>query len=173
FAEVYETHVRFIWRTLRRLGVPNEDCDDAVQDVFVVVHRRLPAFQPDAPIKHWLYRITSHIARDHRRSGRRKSPREHGLIPVQDDEIADPRQESPSQSAERSAAARLIRSLLDELEESRREVFILAELEQMTAPEIAQLLEVPLNTVYSRLRRARLDFQEALERHERQSQETP
>jgi RNA polymerase sigma-70 factor (ECF subfamily) len=173
FAEVYDAHVRFVWRTLRRLGVPGDACDDAVQDVFMVVHRRLPAFRPDAPIKHWLYRITSHIARDHRRSGRRKNPEQHGFVPVVNDEVADPRQESPSESAERSAAARLIRALLEEIEESRREVFILAELEQMTAPEIAQMLEVPLNTVYSRMRRARSDFQAALERHERQSLEDP
>jgi RNA polymerase sigma-70 factor (ECF subfamily) len=171
FAEVYEAHVRFVWRTLRRLGVPNADCDDAVQDVFLIVYRRLPDFRPDAPVKHWLYRITAHIARDHRRSGQRRNPREHGLAPIQGDDIEDPKLENPAQSAERSAAARIIRSLLQELEESRREVFILAELEQMTAPEIAQVLEVPLNTVYSRLRRARLDFQEALERRERSSQE--
>jgi RNA polymerase sigma-70 factor (ECF subfamily) len=165
FAEVYEAHVRFVWRTLRRLGVPDSDCDDAVQDVFVVVHRRLPAFRPDAPIQHWLYRITAHIARDHRRAGRRKRAKEHGFIPVPDQEVADPKQESAVESLERSTAARLIAKLLQELDEPKREVFMLAELEQLTAPEIAQMLEVPLNTVYSRLRRARIEFQRALENH--------
>lgn len=165
FVEVYEAHVRFVWRTLRRLGVPDKDCDDATQDVFLVVHRRLHEFRPDAPLEHWLFRITSRIARDHRRSGRRKSPAEHGLVAVDSADVEDAAQGSPVDAAERSAAARLIRDLLQELDEPKREVFILAELEQLTAPEIAQALELPLNTVYSRLRRARLEFEAALERH--------
>jgi RNA polymerase sigma-70 factor, ECF subfamily len=162
FAEVYEAHVRFVWRTVRRLGVPDADCDDAVQDVFLVVHRKLHEYRPEAPIAHWLFRIASRIAHDHWRSGRRKNPREHGLVPVSSEDIADTEQQSPADSAERAAAARLIRDVLLDLDEPRREVFILAELEQMTAPEIAGALEIPLNTVYSRLRRARLDFEEAL-----------
>jgi RNA polymerase sigma-70 factor (ECF subfamily) len=166
FAKVYENHVRFVWRTLRRLGVPDDDCDDAVQDVFVIVHRRLGDFRPDAPVKHWLFRLATGIARDHRRARRRKDPREHGLIPVaSDEEVADAHAPGPAESAERSAAARLIRKLLLELDAAKREVFVLADLEQMTAPEIAEVLEVPLNTVYSRLRRARSEFEEALMRY--------
>jgi RNA polymerase sigma-70 factor, ECF subfamily len=166
FDRVYQEHVRFVWRTLRRLGVRDEDCDDAVQDVFLIVHRKLPEFRPEAPVKHWLFRLASGIARDHRRASRRKDPRQHGLIPVTSDgEVADVRGQGPIEAAERSAAARLIRDLLQELDETKREVFILADLEQMTAPEIAELLEIPLNTVYSRLRRARSEFEEALMRH--------
>ncbi len=164
FAEVYAAHVRFVWRTLRRLGVPDKDCDDATQDVFLVVHRKLHEFRPEAPLKHWLFRITSRMARDYRRSGRRKDPTEHGFLPVDSSDIADLQQQSPIDAAERSAAARLIRDLLQELDDAKREVFILAELEQLTAPEIAQALEIPLNTVYSRLRRARQEFEAALER---------
>jgi RNA polymerase sigma-70 factor (ECF subfamily) len=166
FGRVYHEHVRFVWRTLRRLGVRDEDCDDAVQDVFLIVHRKLPEFRPEAPVKHWLFRLASGIARDHRRASRRKDPRQHGLIPVAPDgEVADVRQQGPVEAAERTAAAQLIRDLLQELDEAKREVFILADLEQMTAPEIAELLEIPLNTVYSRLRRARSEFEEALMRH--------
>ena len=165
FVEVYEAHVRFVWRTLRRLGVADKDCDDATQDVFLVVHRKLPEFRPEAPLKHWLFRVTSRIARDYRRSGRRKNPREHGLVQVESAEVEDLAQHSPIELAERSAAAQLIRQLLQELDDAKREVFVLAELEQLTAPEIAQALELPLNTVYSRLRRARLEFEQALERH--------
>lgn len=166
FAGVYDEHVRFVWRTLRRLGVREPDCDDAVQDVFLVVHRKLGGFRPEAPVKHWLFRLASSVARDYRRSRRRKDPRQHGLIPVStDDELADVRQRTPVEAAERTAAARLINQLLEQLDEAKREVFVLADLEQMTAPEIATLLELPLNTVYSRLRRARSDFEEALMRH--------
>lgn len=170
FAEVYDQHVRFVWRTLRRLGVPDEDCDDALQDVFLIVHRKLGDFRPEAPLQHWLFRLASGIARDHRRTRRRKDPRQHGLIPLGGDEdVADLRQPGPLEAAERTAAARLIRDLLQELDEAKREVFILADLEQMTAPEIAEVLELPLNTVYSRLRRARAEFEEALMRHRKSS----
>ena len=114
----------------------------------------------------------SGIARDHRRASRRKDPRQHGLIPVAtDSEIADVRQQGPIEAAERTAAARLIRDLLQELDEAKREVFILADLEQMTAPEIAELLELPLNTVYSRLRTARQEFRSALVAREAGAQE--
>lgn len=164
FQQVYEEHVRFVWRTLRRLGVPYEDCDDAVQDVFLIVHRKLGEFRPEAPIKHWIFRLSAGIARDHRRRRRRKDP------PRGDEEAADPRL-GPAELAERTAAARLIREVLEELEDSKREVFVLADLEQMTAPEIAQTLELPLNTVYSRLRRARSEFEEALMR--RRKREKP
>lgn len=170
FGQVYDQHVRFVWRTLRRLGVPDDDCDDALQDVFLVVHRKLGEFRPEAPIQHWLFRLAASVARDHRRSRRRKDPRQHGLTPIGgDEEVADVGQRGPLEVAEQTAAARLIRDLLQELDEAKREVFILADLEQLTAPEIAEVLELPLNTVYSRLRRARAEFEEALMRHRTRS----
>jgi RNA polymerase sigma-70 factor (ECF subfamily) len=164
FQQVYEEHVRFVWRSLRRLGVPYEDCDDAVQDVFLIVHRKLGEFRPEAPIKYWIFRLSAGIASDHRRRRRRKEP------PRSDEEAVDPRL-GPAELAERTAAARLIREVLQELDDTKREIFVLADLEQMTAPEIAQTLEMPLNTVYSRLRRARSDFEEALLR--RRKREKP
>lgn len=170
FGQVYDEHVRFVWRTLRRLGVPDDDCDDALQDVFLIVHRKLGEFRPEAPIRHWLFRLTAGIARDHRRARRRKDPRQHGLVPLAGDEdVADVRQRGPLEAAEHTAAARLIRDLLQELDEAKRELFILADLEQMTAPEISEALQLPLNTVYSRLRRARAEFEEALMRHRARS----
>jgi RNA polymerase sigma-70 factor (ECF subfamily) len=163
FAEVYEAHLRFVWRTIRRLGVPDSEVDDAVQDVFLVVHRKLDDFRPDAPISHWLFRITARVARDHRRSRARKDPGRHGLSSTSELEtIADTREQEAIDPVDRSAAAKLIRELLLELDEPKREVFILAELEQMTAPEIARIVQVPLNTVYSRLRAARREFEAAL-----------
>lgn len=166
FGQVYDEHVRFVWRTLRRLGVPDDDADDALQDVFLIVHRKLGEFRPEAPIRHWLFRLAAGIARDHRRARRRKDPRQHGLVPVSGDEdVPDAAQRGPLEAAEHTAAARLIREVLQDLDEAKREVFVLADLEQMTAPEIAEVLQLPLNTVYSRLRRARAEFEEALMRH--------
>src|SRR5689334_22067530 len=82
FAEIYEAHFQFVWRTIRRLGVHDSEVDDATQDVFVVVHRRLGDFRPEAPVTHWLFRIASRVARDHRRSRQRKDWKRHGLEPV-------------------------------------------------------------------------------------------
>jgi RNA polymerase sigma-70 factor (ECF subfamily) len=165
FAELYHAHFKFVWRTLRRLGVADSEVDDATQDVFVVVYRRLGDFRPDAPIKHWLFRIASRIARDHRRARQRKDPKQYGLEPVTELEaVADLQEVGPAESVERNAAARLIREILSELDDAKREVFILADLEQMTAPEIADVLGVPVNTVYSRLRAARREFEDGLAR---------
>ena len=165
FVEIYTAHFKFVWRTIRRLGVADSEIDDATQDVFLVVHRRLADFRADAPVRHWLFRIASRIARDHRRSQHRKDPKQHGFEPVPEpDAVASAQGEGPAESAERAAAAELIREVLSELDDAKREVFILAELEQMTAPEIGQLLEIPINTVYSRLRTARREFEDALVR---------
>lgn len=167
FAEVYESNVRFVWRTIRRLGVPDHEVDDAVQDVFLVVHRKLDDFRPDAPVKHWLFRIAARVARDYRRARARKDPVRHGLTPTSElDAVADTRDPEWADPVDRTAAARLIRELLLELDEAKREVFILAELEQMTAPEIAAIVRAPLNTVYSRLRAARREFESAFRRRQ-------
>src|SRR6185503_12095574 len=72
FEEVYDAQFDFVWRSLRQMGVSEHDADDAVQDVFVVVHRKLPAFEPRATIKTWLFSIVLRVAQDHRRSARRK-----------------------------------------------------------------------------------------------------
>lgn len=167
FADVYDAHVRFVWRTIKRLGVHDVDVDDAVQDVFLVVHRKLDDFRPEAPVKHCLFRIAARVARDHRRTRARKDPARHGLSPTSELEaIADTREPSPTDPVDRSSAARLIREVLLELDEPKRHVFILAELEQMTAPEIAEIVQAPLNTVYSRLRAARREFESAVRRRE-------
>src|SRR3954470_18698677 len=72
---VYEAHVDFVWRGFRRLGVPASRLDDAVQDVFLVVHRRLDSFEVRSSVKTWLFGIALRVARDHHRSRRRKEPR--------------------------------------------------------------------------------------------------
>lgn len=163
FADVYRQSARAAWRTLRRLGVHDSELDDAMQDVFLVVHRRLKDLQPDVPALCWVCGIAVRVARDHRRSAQRRDPSRRGLQPVCElDAIADMHAQDPEETAQRRAAGRLIREVLEELEEPKREVFVFAELEQMTAPQIAQILDVPLNTVYSRLRAARRDFEAAL-----------
>jgi RNA polymerase sigma-70 factor, ECF subfamily len=159
-AEVYEAHFDFVWRSARRLGIPSLHLDDVVQEVFLVVHRRLAEFEGRSSLKTWLFGITRRVVRDHRRSARRKPAEPLGAIePADVASAADARMTKDEE-------ARLLHALLDELDEEKREVFVLAELEQMSGPEIADALDVNVNTVYARLRAARVAFESAVVRHQ-------
>src|SRR5882672_886762 len=160
FEALYEEHFDFVWRSLRRLGIPAPSIDDAVQDVFLVVHRRLGEFEGRSSVKTWLFGIALRVASVHRRAAARRPTEPLTEEPA--DAAAPPAAEALSEARE---AARLVHQLLDCLDEDRRAVFVLSELEQMTAPEISMALGVNLNTVYSRLRLARRDFDAALARH--------
>jgi RNA polymerase sigma-70 factor (ECF subfamily) len=166
FDAVYEAYFDFVWRSLRRLGVPDAQLDDAAQDVFVVGSRRLPEFEARSTLKTWLFGIVLRVVSTLRRTERRKPTEPLAGEPV------DGRTAAPEELTESAEAARLVRELLTELDEDRRAVFVLAELEEMTAPEISVALSVNLNTVYSRLRAARRDFDAALARHRRRSPES-
>lgn len=154
---VYRQHFKAVWRLLRRLGVPAGQLDDAAQDVFLVVQRKLPQLSPDAALQSWVFGITVRVASEHRRRSlwRRAEPIADGLI-----DLAP----HPARQHEVQEAVRLLHALLAELDEKKREVFVLAELEQLTAPEIVEVLGVNLNTVYSRLRAAKRAFDAALGR---------
>ncbi len=163
FAEVYELHFDFVWRSARRLGVPEHNLDDVVQDVFVTVYRRLGEFEGRSQLKTWIFGVLRHTVRDLRRSARRK-PTE-----ALAEEPSDART-SPHERAVHEESARLLSRLLETLDEDQREVFVLSELEQMSAPEIASALDVNVNTVYSRLRTARQEFEAALKRAQSRDQ---
>lgn len=167
-AELYEQHFEFVWRTVRRLGVAERALDDAVQDVFIVVHRRLHEFEGRSTIKSWLFSIARRVAHDHRRRSSRKDRGEE--LP---DAIPDMASPSPLEAVARTQAAELLHDFLDSLDDDKREVFVLAELEQMTVPEIAEAIGVNLNTVYSRLRAARHAFEQAVHRHHARERSGP
>ncbi|WP_437669552.1 RNA polymerase sigma factor [Sorangium sp. So ce131] len=160
FGEVYAEHFRFVWRSLRRLGVPESDAADAVQDVFLVVHRRLPEFEGRSKITTWLYSICFHVARDRRKLAHMRR-RAHDDEPLLD--CADDRADVGAE-AERRQAITLLEAILDELPLEQRAVFTLFELDGMGGEEVAELLDVPLGTVYSRLRLAREAFRRAVAR---------
>ena len=157
---MYEAHFDFVWRSLRRLGVPEAQLEDAVHDVFLVVHRRLPEFQGKSSLKTWLFAIAMRVSQNVRRS---LSRRPSELV---ENEVAAEAQASPDEQAERSRAVQLGVRLLNELDADKRAVFILAELEQLPASEISDMLKIPLFTVYSRLRAARRAFEAALAREQ-------
>ncbi len=151
FTELFRAHFRYVYLQLRRLGVPAEAVDDAVQEVFIVVLRR----HDEAPVVHlrgWLFAIVRRIAHRHRRGAQRQDRLQHALA-------GEPAAPSDAHAALiQRQASRILGEFLERLVDERREVFILAELEQMTAPEIARTLGIKENTVSSRLRAARQEF---------------
>jgi len=159
FRALYEGHVDFVWRNLRRLGVHESDVDDRTQEVFVVAHRRFAQFEDrgHGP-RAWLFQILLRVASDARRHRRR-----HPEDPDGGDALGRASIEAPQADAilRREALTRLD-AALDTIDVGRRAVLVLHEIEEMTAPEIAQVLGIPLNTVYSRLRVARAELEEAL-----------
>lgn len=150
-AAVYEAHFRYVWRCLRSLGVRDAQLDDALQDVFVVVQRKLDDFDGGAQLRTWLYAIALRIARKYRE----RAMRDPLPLPLES-ELPSTDAEGAATQHERLALARLA---LEALSDDQREVFVLARVEQMSAPEMAEVIGIPLNTVYSRLRAARLAFE--------------
>src|SRR6185369_14856561 len=146
----------FVWRCLRGLGVPEPLLDDAAQDVFLVVHRRLAEFAGRSSVRTWLYGIVRNVASNQRRgTARQRHPQ-----PL-DDELPS-RTPGPLEHAEEAEAAAFVQRFLNTVEPKRREVFILSLLEEMSIPEVAATLSIPINTAYTRLRLVRADFHEAL-----------
>lgn len=155
FGELYDAHIAFVWRNLRRLGVPDSALDDASQDVFLVLHRRLAELPPDA-VRGWLFGVTRRVASDYRRAMARR-----GAVALE----AAPPMTTEGSVRDRLDAARIVAAALGGLRDEQREVLILADLEQLAAPEISVALGVNLNTVYSRLRLARAEFERQVARH--------
>jgi RNA polymerase sigma-70 factor (ECF subfamily) len=150
-----------VWRSLRRLGVADPQLDDAVQDVFLVVYRRLADFEGRSSVRTWLFGIALRVAKDYRRTATRRPE-----APLS----AEPQTNvtSPQDAAEVAEQVALLHALLEKLDDDKRAAFILAELEGMSGPELAEALGVPLDTAYSRLRAARTMFNQALARHRAQ-----
>ena len=159
FHALYREHFNFVFRNLRRMGIPSASTDDALQEVYLVVLRRLRDLKQDTHTKAWLFAIIVRVASNQRRSWRRRGSPE----PLMEQALASA-QPGPFDLAARAQAAEFLHAFLDSLDDKRRAVFVMAELEQLTAPEIATVLCANLNTVYSWLRTARLAFSKALER---------
>jgi RNA polymerase sigma-70 factor (ECF subfamily) len=152
-AQIFSEQADFVWRSLRRLGVPAADADDAVQEVFLVVFRRIAQYEDRGLMRAWLFSISRQVASHYHRGAKRTEERHRGLVistmaPDLEEVVA------------RHEAEQVVNAFLDELEEPQRLVFYLADIEGLTAPEIAAALEVNLNTIYGRLRQARKRFEQ-------------
>jgi RNA polymerase sigma-70 factor (ECF subfamily) len=156
FGTLYAEHFQFVWRCLRGLGVASAQLEDAAQDVFVVVHQRLHSFEHAAALRSWIFGIVRRIAYRYRRTAQRKPSG------GSQDEEAPTSEPGPQERIQDVEAARFVDGFVSGLDDRKREVFVLGVLEGLTVPEIAEALEVPLNTAYTRLRRARAEFRKAL-----------
>jgi RNA polymerase sigma-70 factor, ECF subfamily len=151
-------HFDYVWRLLRRLGVPPADVDDAAQQVFIVGTRKLADILPGNE-RTFLYGTALRMASTIRRNSRR---RERFIQSVQTEPEAPRR--SPHDELERREALDILDAVLHTLDDEQREVFVLCEIEELAAPQVASIVGIPVGTVASRLRRARQVFGDGLKR---------
>ncbi|MEM7153711.1 MAG: sigma-70 family RNA polymerase sigma factor [Myxococcota bacterium] len=151
-AAVYQEHIGFVWRVVARMGVPREAVPDVAQDVFLVVHRRLPDFDGRASMRAWLAGICRGVVRNHLRASARRRRRLELLPPPQAD----------APEAERMELGDLVARCIDGLDEDQRDALVLVDIEGLAPAEVARTLGVSRNTIYSRVRLARAKLRERL-----------
>ena len=164
FEALYRDHYDFVWRNAQRLGVPAASLDDVLQEVFIVAYRRLPDYDGRAAPSTWLYGILHNVWRNQRR-GSARIDRKHAALWQQSTMWIGQRRASSQRAAELELAGRLLAEFLAQLDDHQRTVFVLAEFEGMTGPEIAAALDLNLNTARSRLRAARRAFESRFDAH--------
>ncbi len=150
FHRFYRAHFGLVWSLVRRFGVPSAQHEDVVQEVWLIAYRRLHTLEPDASAKAWLSSIARHVASRQRRTDYRHSRKLTALGVATKDAVI-----LPSTIGEAHDARRVLDAIMGELDEDQRDVLLLSQVHGLTGPEIAQALEIPLNTAYSRLRLAR------------------
>jgi RNA polymerase sigma-70 factor (ECF subfamily) len=158
--QVYRNHAEFVWACLQRFGIRDRDLDDALQEVFVVVHQRLITFRGEARMTTWLYSICLRVAQAHRRRGYVR--RELAVDRFADDVLHEPT--NPESELAVRQRRRVLEAILDELDLEKRALLVMFEIDETPCEEIATLLGLPLGTVYSRLHGARKAFEKAVAR---------
>lgn len=161
FRALYDAQARFVWRSLHRLGVKEAELPDALQDVFVVVHRKLPEFEGRSKLTTWLFAICIRVASDRRKLARERYEVLSEHTPVAVNAFTHDEQ---ALLTDKNRAREMLESILERMPEEQRIVFSLFELDGMSGDDIAELLDVPVGTVRSRLRLARTTFDRAVSR---------
>ena len=154
FEAIYQEHAPTVLRWVRRLAGPGADVDDLGQEVFLRVHRSLPAFRGESQVRTWLYRIAVRVVM---RQRRRRMP-----MAQEEDARPSPRLSPEDELGAREAEATLYRAL-DQLDPRQRALLVAFELEELTGTEIAAALRIKRSTLWVRLHRARLALQKELE----------
>lgn len=163
FSAIYAAHFRYVWQTLRRLGVRQADAADRTQAVFIVVYRKLSYFEARSAVKSWLFGICRHVASTYRRGLKRRWRREVAVEPRALARYPDRAQDAAEARDGVAQAATILRKL----PLSQSQVLLLFEVEELRGPEIAELLGISASTVRSRLRSARKLFQGHAQRLQR------
>jgi RNA polymerase sigma-70 factor (ECF subfamily) len=165
--EAYTRYFSMVWRNLRRLGVPDSSVEDALQDVFLVVHQRWADFRGDSTVKTWIFGILLRVASRYRREAKRHGAHlelDASSARLEQADAGNAPGPDPLELASRREAARLVNGILAEFEDEHRTLFVLAELEQLSIREVAELTGVNASTCYKRLDAARRQFESAVER---------
>ena len=159
-AALYEQHFDYVWRSLRRLGVAPRDQEDLAHEVFLSYFRTRAGFDRSRPLRPWLFGIAFRVASDFRRLARNR------LEVPEGPSFMDPVDQTPDAEAQAVAAERrrLVLAALDGLSLEQRAVLVMHDIDGHSMPEIALALDVPLNTLYSRLRLGRAEFAKVVRR---------
>jgi RNA polymerase sigma-70 factor (ECF subfamily) len=157
FEQVYDTHFDFVWRYTRERGVPPHAVADVVQEIFIVIYRKLGSFEDRYSLQTWIAMVVRRAARDHLR---KRGNRPIGE-PLEERGVSSPG--GPAEVVEQRATLRWLEHLLSRMTEIQREAFILHEIEHMTGLEISEALGVNENTVHARLRAARRIFESGVD----------
>lgn len=158
FSALFEAEHGYVLHSLRRLGVRERDLEDLTHDAFLVVHRKLDTFDATRPARPWLFAICARVASDYRRRAR-----------VRYEQVTDaPDARDPMPTAdvtlERRQQQALVIDALESVDDDRRALFVMVDIDELPVVEAARALEIPLNTAYSRLRLARAEFAAAVTR---------
>lgn len=158
FTELVRAHSRYVWRVLRGMGVREGDVDDLCQEVFVIIHRKLPELALRSALRSWIYGIALRVARDYRQRAHRRY----------EDLVAEPNAtRAPAQqdrALERQQHWALLDRVMAELTDDQRQVFVLFEIEELSMREVCEIAGCPLQTAYSRLHTARARIADKLAR---------
>jgi RNA polymerase sigma-70 factor (ECF subfamily) len=167
FREVYDAHFDFVWRVAANRGVPNAALDDVVQEVFIVIHRKLASFESRSSLRTWIAGIVRRVVADYIAKRGNRAAGDQTL------EVEPAAEDVSFELLERKAAVELLDTLLAKMTDEQREVFVLHELEQLSCSEISELTGANENTVSTRLRAARRVFEEGVARQRARDSRKP
>jgi len=159
FRALFEREISYVWTSLRRLGIPERDREDLAHEVFFRVYQRLDLYDPERPIRPWLFAFTVRVASEDRRKARHRFEELGGADDAAGVAVSPEKHES--------ADAEMITQALHALDMDKRAVVVLHDLDGHSVPEIAGALGIPEGTAYSRLRAGRQELTEAVRRQKR------
>ncbi|WP_146648569.1 RNA polymerase sigma factor [Labilithrix luteola] len=159
--ELFQAYAGFVWRTLKYQSVAERDLDDLSQEVFLIIFKKLPEFEPHGSLRSWIYGISIRVAAGYRKRARHRM---EVLVDETPEFRTDP---SAPNEADRLSDKRQFTALIARLDEEKRAVFVLHTIENLPMAEVAEIVGVPLKTAHSRLATARKQLLEMLSKSNR------